>query len=125
MFITLTNGKVYEIVDKDKTIFLRGDVTTIAQDQETESVDFPTIERFITNFLAAPHYKVVRRQDAKTPSKVIYGDEPFCTFIYRDVLRPTLTRSCDRPAVFTLPNERDTYCLEHAVAEGFVVENIH
>lgn len=124
MFIKLTNGKVYEIVDKDRAIFLRGDVTTISISQDVESTVYPTIERFVTDFLKAPHFKIVRRQDAKTPSKILYSDDPFCTYIYRNVKNPTTNSTCDGKAVYTLPNQRDTYCMEHAVSEGFIVERL-
>lgn len=124
MFIQLTNGKVYEIVDQDKTIFLRGDVTSISQSTLPESVQYPTIERFVTDFLKAPHYKIQRRQDAKTPSKILYSDKPFCTFVFRNVKNPTLNSTCDKEAVYELPNERDHYCMDHAVSEGYVVERL-
>lgn len=124
MYIHLNNGKVYEIIDAEKTIFLRGDVTTIPMSIDPESVPYSHIERFISDFLKAPHYKVMRRQDAKTPSKIVYSDDPFCTFVYRDVKNPTNNSSCGGKGVFLLPNERDYYCMEHAVSEGFVVESL-
>lgn len=124
MYIQLNNGKVYELVDADKTIFLRGDVTTISASIDPYSVPYNTIERYISDFLHAPHYKVMRRQDAKTPSKIVYSDDPFCTYVYRDVKNPTNNSSCDRKGAYLLPNERDYYCMEHAVSEGFVVESL-